>query len=146
MMPATSRRTALIAVYPTKAQLDALLAAPEPGPVVMLNLLRFKARASAPDEGLSGEEAYHRYGGPMRALVESRGGRFLWVGRITGQVIGEGAEGFQLAALVEYPSRRAFVEIATSPEVAALGVHRAAGLEGQWLLAATTGLGGAAAG
>jgi uncharacterized protein (DUF1330 family) len=53
-------------------------------------------------------------------------------------VIGEGAEGFHAAALVEYPSRRAFVELATSPEVAAIGVHRAAGLEGQWLIATTT--------
>ena len=43
-----------------------------------------------------------------------------------------------MAALVEYPSRKAFVEIAMSPEVAAIGVHRAAGLEGQWLLATTT--------
>jgi hypothetical protein len=43
-----------------------------------------------------------------------------------------------VAALVEYPSRKAFVEIATSPEVARIGVHRAAGLEGQWLLATTT--------
>jgi len=136
----------MIAVYPTKAQLDALLAAPESGPVVMLNLLRFKERASEPDAGLSGEEAYRRYGAPMRALVESRGGRFLWVGRVTGQVIGEGAEGFHVAALVEYPSRRAFVEIASSPEVAAIAVHRAAGLEGQWLLATTTELEGAARG
>ena len=103
----------------------------------MLNLLRFKEHASAPDEGVSGQEAYQRYGDAMRKLVESRGGRVVWMGRIDGQVIGEGAEGFHVAALVEYPSRKAFVEIATSPEVAAIGVHRAAGLEGQWLLATT---------
>lgn len=130
----------MIAVYPKREQLDALLAGAQDEPVVMLNLLRFKARASAPDEGLTGEEAYQRYAAPMRRLVEARGGRFLWMGRVGEQVIGEGAEGFQMAALVEYPSRRAFVEIATSPEVAEIGVHRAAGLEGQWLLATTTGL------
>ena len=54
------------------------------------------------------------------------------------QVIGGGAEGFHIAALVEYPSRKAFAEIAMSPKVAEIGVHRAAGLEGQWLLATTT--------
>jgi hypothetical protein len=43
-----------------------------------------------------------------------------------------------MAALMEYPSRKAFVEIATSKEVAAIGVHRSAGLDGQWLLATTT--------
>jgi uncharacterized protein (DUF1330 family) len=128
----------MIAVYPRKEQLEALLASPKDGPVVMLNLLRLKERASEPDEGLTGEEAYQRYATAMRDLVERRGGRFLWMGRVDGQVIGEGAEGFQVAALVEYPSRRVFVEIATSPEVAAIGVHRAAGLEGQWLLATTT--------
>jgi len=128
----------MIAVYPKREQLEALLAGPDEGPVVMLNLLRFKERASAPDEGLSGEQAYQRYGAAMRGIVEGRGGRFLWMGRVEGQVIGDGAEGFQMAALVEYPSRRAFVEIATSPEVAAIGVHRAAGLEGQWLLATAT--------
>jgi uncharacterized protein (DUF1330 family) len=128
----------MIALYPKKEQLEALLASPERGPVVMLNLLRFKARASAPDEGLSGQEAYQRYATAMRGIVEGRGGRFLWMGRVDGQVIGEGAEGFEVAALVEYPSRRVFVEIATSPEVNEIGVHRAAGLEGQWLIATTT--------
>ena len=53
-------------------------------------------------------------------------------------MIGTNAEGFHVAALMEYPSRQAFVEIATSPEVAKFGVHRTAGLDGQWLLATTT--------
>jgi uncharacterized protein (DUF1330 family) len=127
----------MIAVYPTREQLEALVQSPSNEPVVMLNLLRFKERASAPDEGVSGAEAYQRYAAPMRELVEARGGRFLWMGAVDGQVIGSGAEGFHVAALVEYPSRKAFVEIATSPDVAAIGVHRAAGLEGQWLLATT---------
>jgi len=128
----------MIALYPKKEQLEALLKSPESGPVVMLNLLRFKARATAPDEGASGQEAYQRYGDAMQKLVASRGGRILWSGRVDSQVIGSDADGFQMAALVEYPSRKAFVEIASSPEVAAIGVHRAAGLEGQWLLATTT--------
>jgi hypothetical protein len=37
-------------------------------------------------------------------------------------------------AVVEYPSLEAFVAIATAPEVAAFGVHRAAGLAGQLLI------------
>jgi len=128
----------MLALYPKKAQLEALARGADGEPVVMLNLLRFKERATAPDEGASGEEAYRRYGDAMRALVEARGGRVLWQGRLERQVIGEGAEGFHVAALVEYPSARAFVEIATSAEVAAIAVHRAAGLEGQWLVAART--------
>jgi len=128
----------MIALYPTPEQIQALLKDPSERPVVMLNLLRFKERASAPDEGLTGQEAYERYADEMVRFVTSKGGRVIWSGRVDGQVIGDGAEGFHMAALMEYPSRKAFVEIATSKEVAAIGVHRSAGLDGQWLLATTT--------
>jgi uncharacterized protein (DUF1330 family) len=127
-----------MAIYPAPEQIQHLLTGPADRPVVMVNLLRFKPRADAPDEGLSGEEAYRRYADAMRTIVESRGGRFLWVGRVDSQVIGTGGEGFQMIGLVEYPSRQAFLAIATDPEVQEIGVHRAAGLESQWLIAATT--------
>ena len=127
-----------MAIYPTQAQIDRLLAGPADRPVVMVNVLRFKPRASSPDEGMSGEDAYRRYVDAMRPFVESKGGRFLWVGRIDSQVIGTGAEGHHMIGLVEYPSRAAFVAIATDPHVAEIGVHRAAGLESQWLIASTT--------
>ena len=128
----------MIAVYPEKEQIERLLTGPPDRPVVMLNLLRFKEHADAPDRGQSGEQAYQRYAAEMVPLVERHGGRVIWTGHVDSQVIGAGADGFHMAALVEYPSRKAFVAIATSPEVAAIGVHRAAGLEGQWLLATTT--------
>ena len=126
-----------MAIYPTSEQIQALLAGPADRPVVMLNLLRFKPRADAPDEGLTGEEAYRLYARAMRTFVESKGGRFVWIGRVDSQVIGTGGEGFHMMGLVEYPSRAVFVAIATDPHVEAIGVHRAAGLESQWLVAAT---------
>jgi uncharacterized protein (DUF1330 family) len=126
-----------MAIYPTPEQIQALMTGPADQPVVMVNLLRFRPRADAPDEGLSGEEAYRRYAGPMQAFVESRGGRFLWIGRVDSQVIGTGGEGFHVIGLVEYPSRQAFLAIATDPHVQEIGVHRAAGLESQWLIAAS---------
>ena len=46
-------------------------------------------------------------------------------------MIGETDCGFHAVALVEYPSRKKFVEIAQSAEVAGIGVHRAAGLGGK---------------
>jgi len=127
-----------MALYPTPEQIQTLLTGPADTPVVMVNLLRFKPQAGAPDEGISGEEAYRRYAVQMRAYVESKGGRFLWVGRANSQVIGDGGEGFHMIGLVEYPSRAAFLAIATDPHVEEIGVHRAAGLESQWLIAATT--------
>jgi hypothetical protein len=73
----------------------------------------------------------------MRTFVESKGGRFIWVGRVDSQVIGEGGEGFHAVGLVEYPSRKAFLEIGGSQHVKEIGEHRESGLESQWLLAAT---------
>jgi hypothetical protein len=46
-----------------------------------------------------------------------------------------------MIALVEYPSREAFLAIATDPHVQEIGVHRAAGLESQWLIAAIAEMG-----
>ena len=129
----------LIAQYPTPEQIQALLRGPGDVPVVMLNLLRSRERAGAPDAGASGVEAYRRYGEPMRRIVEERGGRFLWMGHVDSFVIGASDEHFDAVALVEYPSRRVFVEIVNDPRVREIGAHRAAGLEGQWLIATTEG-------
>ena len=127
----------MIALYPKPEQLMAMRESKTEGPVVMVNLLRFRDRAEAPDENLSGYDAYQLYAKEMKKFVESKGGRFLWGGRLDEQVVGEGGEIFHLIGLVEYPSRAAFFKIATDPHVQAIGVHRSAGLEGQWLLAAT---------
>lgn len=128
-----------MAIYPSSDQIQALVAGEDDGsPVVMVNLLRFKPRADAPDENLSGEEAYRRYAEAMVPFVLSKGGRFIWSGRVNCQVIGSGGEEFHTVAIMEYPSRKVFVEIATDPFVAKIGAHRAAGLEMQWLLATTT--------
>ena len=129
----------LLSLYPTPEQIETLLADPDDRPVVMLNLLRFKEAADPPDEGLRGVEAYRRYGEPMRRIVEESGGRFLWMGRVDAFVIGESDQAFDAVALVEYPSRRTFVEVVNDPRVREIAAHRSAGLAGQWLLATTEG-------
>lgn len=128
-----------MAIYPTPERIKQLMEGPQDQPVVMLNLLRFKPRADASREGETGQKAYMRYADEMRRFVESRGGRFLWAGRVDSQVIGEeGDEQFDAVGLVEYPSRRAFLEIASDPHVTDnIGKHRAAGLDSQWLIAMT---------
>jgi uncharacterized protein (DUF1330 family) len=126
-----------ISQYPNADQIGALLASTEPGPVVMVNLLKFKDRADAPDAGISGKDAYAKYANAMVALVRENGGRLIWSGRLTGMVIGASDVPFDMVALVEYPSRQAFVQMVQDARVQAIGVHRAAGLEGQWLMSAT---------
>jgi uncharacterized protein (DUF1330 family) len=128
-----------VSIYPSAEQFRTLLAGPKDQPVVMLNLLRFKDRADAPDAGLDGAAAYMRYSDAMRPIVEAHGGRILWTGRVDSMVIADVDPGYHAVALVEYPSRQKFLEIATSAEVAAIGVHRTAGLESQWLIATTEG-------
>ena len=126
-----------IAQMPKPEQIQELMKGPEDTPVVMVNLLSFKESADGGNEGMTGQESYMLYGGAMKKFVESKGGRFIWSGRVDSMVIGESDADFQVVALVEYPSRKAFLEIASSPHVAEIGKDRSRGLAGQWLIATT---------
>jgi uncharacterized protein (DUF1330 family) len=125
------------AVYPTQERVAALMGNPSGDAIVMLNLLKFKDKAEYADgraTTLSGREAYMLYGAPMQKVVERHGGKLIFTGMISSLVIGEVEDMWDVCALMEYPSAAAFAKIATSPEVAEIGVHRAAGLAGQLLI------------
>jgi uncharacterized protein (DUF1330 family) len=109
------------------------------GPVVMLNLLKFKERAD--DGGVSGRESYMRYGRSVKPMVEKLGGRMLWQGKADQVLIG--AEDWDVVALVEYPSRDAFIKMAMSQEMTDIHHHREGGLE-RTVLIACTEVGGSA--
>ena len=125
------------AVYPTADGIRALAQDSPPAKIAMLNLLKFRDKAVYQDgraDDISGREAYQRYANAMTKIVEREGGRLLFSGRIAGVVIGEVEGVWDVAAIMEYPSRAAFQRIVTLPEVAEIGVHREAGLEGQLLI------------
>ncbi|MBV9045219.1 MAG: DUF1330 domain-containing protein [Alphaproteobacteria bacterium] len=127
-------------LYPAQDRVMALMGDKSDAPIVMLNLLKFRDKAEYADgraTTLTGREAYMLYGAPMQKLVESHGGKFHFSGTIDQLVIGEVGEMWDVVALMEYPSPSAFAKIATSPEVAEIGVHRAAGLAGQLLIRCT---------
>ena len=127
-------------VYPTASRVEALMADHSGRPVVMVNLLKFRAKAVYPDgrpSDLTGRQAYDLYGAAMQKVIEDNGGRLLFGGDIASLVIGEVGDLWDTCMLVQYPSAAAFAAIVTSPEVAEIGVHRAAGLEGQLLIRAT---------
>jgi uncharacterized protein (DUF1330 family) len=127
-----------MATWPTHEQLEAFLAGPMDQPVVMLNMLTFKERADASHAGLSGKEAVMQYSRAMKEFVESHGGTFVIAADIDSQMIGDGGEHFQFVAIMRYPSRQAYIELAGDPEIAnTIGKHRDAGLESQWLFAMT---------
>lgn len=107
---------------PTDAQLAALSADPRPGPVVMLNLVKFKDTPNARSE-------YQTYSKGFVPLLKQLGGTILWAGDVTGIAIGEDSrDDWDYAVLVRYPRRRDFVDTMTSPEYAAINAHREAGL------------------
>lgn len=111
------------------------------GPVVMVNLLKFRAKAAYPDGSdahISGFEAYTRYGMAVKGIIERLGGRMIYVGQVDGLMIGECEELWDQCALVEYPSRAALLEMVNSPEYRAIEVHRDAGLAGQLNIGAKT--------
>ena len=126
-----------IAQGPTPEQIQELMKGPEDSPVVMVNLLKFKERADGQNNEMSGAESYMKYGEKMKKFVESKGGRFIWIGRVDSMVLGESDVDFDVIGLVEYPNRKAFLEIASSGYVAEIGEDRKMGLEGQWLIATT---------
>jgi uncharacterized protein (DUF1330 family) len=80
------------------------------GPVTMLNLLAFK-----PD---GGRERYLEYGEAVLPLLEGAGGRVAFQGQASPVLLGE--KSWDLVLLVEYPTRRAFIEMIQSPEYQAI--------------------------
>jgi uncharacterized protein (DUF1330 family) len=122
------------AVYPEPAQAMGFFSAPEAGAFVMVNLLRFKAHAEyadGSDAQLTGREAYARYADGVRPLIEALGGRIVYAGAVTGLMIGQIEDPWDMVALAEYPSLAAFQRMAMSPEMGAIEHHRSAGLAGQ---------------
>jgi len=122
------------AVLPQPEQAMAFFGGQEDGPFVMVNLLKFKPKAEyadGSDAELSGAEAYWRYGEEVRKLVEALGGKVRYSGQVTGLLLGEVEELWDVVALAEYPSLAAFRQMATSPEMHAIEPHRMAGLAGQ---------------
>ena len=65
---------------------------PDNGPVVMVNLLRFK-KESADGDG-SGWDAYSRYSKAIPPLLKSVGGTILWAGDVEGAAYGALVIGF----------------------------------------------------
>ena len=134
-----------MAITPTREQFSEFAHGERDGEVVMLNLLHFakgeggKAETDDADSGdaeSGGAAEYRRYSDEVVKMVEDRGGRVLWTGRPEHVLIGDSdADGWDLVALVSYPSRSAFVDMVTSPSYERAHTHRERGLDRTVLLA-----------
>jgi uncharacterized protein (DUF1330 family) len=125
-------------IGPTKEQIKALVDSELDTPVVMLNLLRFAERTGGDGNGAqSGRDSYERYGDRVRSMLEKAGGRILWQGRADSVVIGGEGDDWDAVILVEYPSRKAFIEMTSSPKYQEVSKDRTAGLADSRLIAMT---------
>ena len=113
------------AQLPTAEQSQALLDLPGDGPVVMLNLLKFK-----PD---GGQAEYMKYAMGVGPLLAKIGAKSLFFGRAALCVIGNAD--WDMVGLVQYPNKEAPGKMTATPEYQAIHHHRLAGLEGQVLYA-----------
>jgi len=134
-MPSTDEAT----IQPTKEQFERLAASGDNGPVIMLNLLRFKEHASGIDaaDGITGAAAYARYAAGVARLLERVGARVLFTIVPQESVIGPDPAEWDLVAAVEYPSRHAFLEMTSDPDYLEIQVHRQSGLADSRLIACT---------
>jgi uncharacterized protein (DUF1330 family) len=98
-----------VAVDPKGADLKRLLAEDPGGPVVMLNLLRFK-----PD---GGRESYGKYADALRTTYLSKyGAELLYAGLGSTTLVAETGQDWDAVLIVRYPSRTAFSQMVADPE------------------------------
>lgn len=119
-------------ILPNDEALRALASNPDEGKVVMLNLLKFK--------GEEGAQAYDRYMKNVSKILEARGARVVYAGKAAELLVGD--EKWDAIILVEYPSRKVFLEMVNSPEYQKAHVDREQGLE-RTVLYATSPMRGA---
>lgn len=120
-------------VNPSAASTQAFFGAEEDGPFVMVNLLKFKEKAEYEDgdRGLSGVQAYMVYGAAVGECIASVGGKHITGGQVTGLMLGDVEELWDMVSLVEYPSLKATQDMFASEEYQKISMHRIAGLAGQ---------------
>lgn len=104
-------------------------------PVVMVNLMRFRARSLDGDG--SGWDAYLRYSALTVPMIKARGGTLLWTGSAETVALGEPAgQQWDYLALVYYPSVDAFIDMMTSADYETrCDPHRTNGCEAHAIIA-----------
>ena len=98
-----------MAVDPKGADLKRYLEEDPGGPVVMLNLLRFR-----PD---GGRESYAKYAAALRdTYLDRYGAEVLYAGNGSTALVAEDGQAWDAVLIVRYPSRRAFSKMVADPE------------------------------
>ena len=115
-------------IDPTGSDLKRYLAEDPGGPVVMLNLLRYR-----PD---GGREQYAEYVEHFRRTAQPFGAEVLYVGAGSTALVAESGQAWDAVLLVRYPSRQAFSDMVRDPAYTA-GTHVRTGALVEAVLQAT---------
>tara|TARA_R110002012_G_scaffold100211_1_gene238778 strand:- start:20275 stop:20727 length:453 start_codon:yes stop_codon:yes gene_type:complete len=130
-------------VDPTKETFAQFRALERPGPVHMLNLVRFREHAAYEDGTVAtGAEAYASYARESGPVFERLGGRQVWVGKPELMLIGPESEAWDLAFIAEYPDKDAFVAMIRDPEYRKAVRHRQAAVADSRLIRMEPGVPG----
>lgn len=139
-------------VDPTREQFDAFKGFARDHPIDMVNLVRLRDRAAYPaghdlcERGLSGADAYARYGKDSRPVFARVGGSILWRGQFQSLLIGPGDETWDHAFIARYPSAAAFLAMVTDPVYRVAVIHRQAAVATSRLIRCAPGETGVAFG
>ena len=109
-----------MAVDPTGQDLKHFLADDPGGPVVMLNLLRFK------EDGRAGYEEYARR---IQPFLENIGASVLFVGDLSTVLVAPEDHDWDTMLIVRYPSRQAFSSMVADPDYQEITGLRSESLE-----------------
>lgn len=128
------------ALQPTTDQISRFVKDEHDGPIVMINLLKFRDKAAYqpgdPEhgDGASGEEAYARYGAALAPLTADPeiGVTPIYSAPAARFLIGEGD--WDMVVLARYPSRAHMARMMRDERYQAAHRHRAAGLLHQDLI------------
>lgn len=122
-------------IDPTKERFALFRANDRPGPIQMLNLVRFRERADYADgRACTGAEAYAAYGRESNPIFARVGGRIVWRGQFELTLTGPEDEVWDACFIAEYPSVAAFVEMIRDPLYREAVKHRQAAVEDSRLI------------
>ncbi len=119
---------------PNEQQIKGFMEPGAQGPIFMLNLLKFKAKAEYADgreTSLTGAEAYALYGAAVSKILGKLGGGAMFNAKVERLMLGEVEELWDTVAIAMYPNRQAMFDMIRSEEYQAIHHHREAGLAGQ---------------
>lgn len=118
---------------PTDMQNAAFLQGSPDGPVSMLNLLRFRARAAYPRDfegnaDVTGDVAYQRYAEIASVRIDALGGRLVWGAPSFMTLVGPTNERWDAVRIVSFPTRQTYARLMEDEIYQTAIIHRQAAL------------------